>query len=115
MAEIVSPGRTAEPITEGSEPDEFWVSLGGIGTPMKMADEPRRPVLDPRLFHCKLSVATGKFRAYEIFNFEQDVRTNYLHKCNVCSYISTAHLGPTLKSSSHFICLGHGRRRRDDS
>ena len=83
MAEIVSPGRTAEPITEGSEPDEFWVSLGGIGTPMKMADEPRRPVLDPRLFHCKLSVATGKFRAYEIFNFEQDVRTNYLHKCNV--------------------------------
>jgi len=72
IAEIVSPRRTAETITEGSEPDEFWTSLGGIGTPLKMADEPRRPVLNTRLFHCKLSVATGKFRAYEIFNFEQD-------------------------------------------
>ena len=72
VAETVSPGRTAEPITESSEPDEFWESLGGMGTPSKMADEPCRPVLNPRLFHCKLSVATGKFRAYEVFNFEQD-------------------------------------------
>ena len=78
MAKIISPRRTAEPITEGSEPGEFWASLGGIGTPLKMIDEPRRPALNPRLFHCKLSVATGKFRAYEIFNFEQDVRKNFL-------------------------------------
>ena len=30
-----------------------------------------QPILDPRLFHCKLS-PTGKFRAYEIYDFCQD-------------------------------------------
>ena len=120
MAEIVCPGKTAEPITESSEPDEFWESLGGVGTPLKMANEPRRPVLNPRLFHCKLSVVTGKFRAYEIFNFEQDVRTNYAHYIKMyCSLLGRGQsehgMCITHKSSSEIICLGHGRRRRDDS
>jgi len=72
MAEIVSPGRDVTTITEGSEPDDFWTSLGGKGSPSKLSNELQSPILEPRLFHCKLSEHTGKFRAYEIFNFEKD-------------------------------------------
>ena len=79
MAEVISPGRSVETLTEGSESDDFWASLGGKGSPSKMSDEPRMPILNPRLFHCKLSVVSGKFRAYEIFNFEQDVRKSNTH------------------------------------
>jgi len=72
MAEVVSPGRTLETISEGSESDDFWTSLGGKGSPSKMDNALHRPILNPRLFHCKLSVGTGRFRAFEIFNFEKD-------------------------------------------
>ena len=74
MAKIVSPNRSATPIKEGSEPDGFWAALGGKGPVSKHCDEAHRPILDPRLFHCKISEMTGKFRAFEIFNFKQDVR-----------------------------------------
>ena len=77
MAEVVSPNRKLESIAEGSETDDFWASLGGKGSPSKMANELHRPNLSPRLFHCKLSVTTGRFRAFEIFDFEKDVRQNY--------------------------------------
>ena len=100
MAEIVSPGRTVEQITEGSEPDNFWTSLGGIGTPSKMLEEPRRPILDPRLFHCKQSVVTGAFRAYEIFNFEQDVRKNLIELFND---FSIARINPHYSSTPTYF------------
>ena len=71
MVPIISPGRESMLIEEGSETEEFWKALGGKGKPSKASDELPQPILDPRLFHCKLS-PTGKFRAYEIYDFSQD-------------------------------------------
>ena len=76
MAAIISPGREAKPIAEGSEPDDFWKALGGKGTPSKASNELHRPVLDPRLFHCTLSPHTRKFRAYELFDFKKENLVN---------------------------------------
>ena len=80
MAEVVCPGKTFEAINEGSEPEEFWASLGGKGAVSKMSDALPKPILSPRLFHCKISLLSGKFRAYEIFNFDRDVRINQYHE-----------------------------------
>ena len=73
IASIVSPKRDVESIADGSEPDDFWEALGGKGDPTAWADEQQPPILEPRLFHCKISPVSEKFRAYQIFNFEQDV------------------------------------------
>ena len=76
MTAIISPGKEAKPIAEGSEPDDFWTALGGKGTPSKASDELHRPILEPRLFHCSISPQTGKFRAYEIFDFKKEDLVN---------------------------------------
>ena len=59
-------------ITEGSEPPEFWDSLGGKTeyASGKWLEEvtPSHP---PRLFQC--SNASGHFRVEEIFDFAQEV------------------------------------------
>ena len=78
MASIISPKRDAVTIADGSEPDDFWQELGGKGEPSVWADEGHPPILQPRLFHCKVSPASGKFRAYQIFNFEQDVSQSFM-------------------------------------
>ena len=87
MAEIISPSRGATSIKEGSESDDFWTALGGKGSPSKHSDEANKPVLEPRLFHCKTSERTGKYRAYEIFNFQQNVRGKDFSLCTVIQQI----------------------------
>ena len=64
-------------ITEGSEPAEFWDSLGGKTeyASGKWLEEvtPSHP---PRLFQC--SNASGHFRVEEIFDFAQEVQPELL-------------------------------------
>lgn len=67
----ISPDREVETIEEGSESDDFWAALGGQGDYPKTGSDPNKPLLEPRLFHCKQG-ANGKFRAFEIRNFELD-------------------------------------------
>ena len=71
MAPIISPKHESILIREGQETAEFWEALGGKGTPSRASDDCPQPILDPRLFHCKLS-PTGTFRAYEVYDFTQD-------------------------------------------
>lgn len=66
---MVSPDREAETIQEGSEPEDFWSSLGGQGEYSTEIDLDK-PILMPRLFHVRM-MPSGKFRAVEINNFEQ--------------------------------------------
>ena len=62
-------GRTVTVIDEGSEPEEFWTTLGGKTDYLEMPpgeDQPR----DPRLFWA--STETGCFRVEEIDDYAQD-------------------------------------------
>ena len=57
MVKVIAPGREAIVLKEGAEDDEFWAALGGKG-PVNKEDDGvtaamNRPVLEPRLFHCK--------------------------------------------------------------
>jgi gelsolin len=70
ISSLVSPDRSAEKIAEGSEPEEFWSSIGGKGDYSKEIDLDK-PILEPRLFHCK-TMPSGKVRMIEINSFEQD-------------------------------------------
>ena len=58
MAAVVSPDRSAEKISEGSEPDEFWEAIGGKGDYSKEVDL-NRPILEPRLFHCREEIQSS--------------------------------------------------------
>ncbi len=58
-------------IEEGSEPDDFWSALGGQDDYCTEIDLDK-PILEPRLFHCRK--VADSFRAVEINNFEQEVR-----------------------------------------
>ena len=69
MAAVVSPDRAAEKIAEGGEPDEFWSAIRGKGEYSKEVNLDR-PILEPRLFHCR-EMPSGKMRAVEINTFEQ--------------------------------------------
>lgn len=57
-------------IDENVEPDEFWQALNGKGDYDKDVDQPGAPLLEPRLFHCKL-LSNGKVKWEEIADFEQ--------------------------------------------
>ena len=70
VSAVVSPGRDAEKIAEGSEPSEFWEAIGGQGDYSKGIDMDK-PLLEPRLFHCSF-LPSGSYRWIEINNFEQD-------------------------------------------
>ena len=70
VAEI-SPDRDPQSIAEGSEPDEFWDALGGKSGYARVAKDLNKPILEPRLFRCKTSEASGKLRAFEVVNFDQ--------------------------------------------
>ena len=72
IIESISPGRDAENINEGSEPDEFWEALGGKSDYSQVAVNLDKPILEPRLFHCK-EMSNGTLRALEINLFEKDV------------------------------------------
>jgi len=71
IIKIVSPGRDPEIVSEGSEPDDFWEALGGQGDYSKVAVDFDKPILDPRLFHCK-EMSNGSLRAIEINNFDKN-------------------------------------------
>ena len=106
MASIVSPKRDVESIADGNEPDDFWEALGGKGDPTAWADEQQPPILEPRLFHCKISAVSGKFRAYQIFNFEQDVSdfVLFLHGMHISHFYHFLCISKLIG----FLCLGYG-------
>ncbi|XP_067617390.1 gelsolin isoform X2 [Eurosta solidaginis] len=64
-----------EVIEEGAEPDAFWDALHGEGIYDRSMSDVTKPLLEPRLFHCRLH---GKrFQVEEITHFEQaDLDTN---------------------------------------
>jgi len=70
IIELISPNRDLEVITEGSEPDDFWDALGGKGDYSRAAVNFDKPILEPRLFHCK-EMSNGTLRALEINHFEK--------------------------------------------
>ena len=72
IIELISPNRDLEVITEGSEPDDFWDALGGKGDYSRAAVNFDKPILEPRLFHCK-EMTNGSLRALEINHFEKGV------------------------------------------
>lgn len=71
LSKSVSPGREPVKVTEGSEPAEFWDSLGGKTeyASGKWLEEVV-PTVPPRLFQC--SNASGRFNVEEIFDFSQE-------------------------------------------
>ena len=75
VTETICPGREVDVIAEGSEPDEFWDALGGKGEYSQVAVDFDKPILEPRLFHCK-EMSNGTLRALEINHFEQPVSLN---------------------------------------
>ena len=72
IVKVLSPNNEAKTIVEGSEPSEFWSALGGKGDYDKELDQPGSPILEPRLFHCRVK-PNGKIRVDEVGKFEQDV------------------------------------------
>jgi hypothetical protein len=62
-------GRTVTIVEEGSEPEDFWSTLGGKTEYLEMPDSEDIP-REPRLFWA--STATGCFRVDEVDDFEQD-------------------------------------------
>lgn len=62
----------AEPnvIAEGAEPEAFWEALGGKSDYDREIDLPGAPVLEPRLFHCRI-LRNGKIRLEEVHDFDQ--------------------------------------------
>ena len=110
MASIVSPKRDVESIADGSEPDDFWEALGGKGDPTAWADEQQPPILEPRLFHCKISPVSGKFRAYQIFNFEQDVSHFFFYiEYMYHTFFSIVFIKfLCISKLISFLCLGYG-------
>lgn len=67
----ISPNIDAQIIHETAEPAEFWAALGGIGEYDREIDSPGAPILEPRLFHCKL-LSNGKLRVEEIDDYKQE-------------------------------------------
>lgn len=70
VVNAILPEGHAQVIDEGSEPDHFWDLLHGKTDYDTELDPPGAPVLEPRLFHCKL-LTNGKLRVEEIGDFEQ--------------------------------------------
>lgn len=70
---LVSPGREAIEVQEGSEPDQFWKLLGGKGDYNKEEYSADTPSLQARLFHCSINPPSTKLNVEEIHNFTQEV------------------------------------------
>lgn len=67
----IAPNIDAQIIEEKHEPAEFWRALNGKAAYDTELDAPGAPILEPRLFHCKL-LSNGKLKVEEIDNFTQD-------------------------------------------
>ncbi|XP_055384531.1 gelsolin isoform X2 [Condylostylus longicornis] len=64
------PGKEMEVIEEGAEPDDFWEPLNGEGVYDRTVGNPGAPLLEPRLFHCRIS-RNGRIMVEEVSDFEQ--------------------------------------------
>lgn len=71
VVDAVAAGTTAQIVAEGEEPSAFWTALNGKAKYDTELNAPGAPILDPRLFHCKL-LASGRVRIEQIDNFDQD-------------------------------------------
>uniref|UniRef100_A0A1A9WIF6 Gelsolin-like domain-containing protein n=1 Tax=Glossina brevipalpis TaxID=37001 RepID=A0A1A9WIF6_9MUSC len=65
----VWPSFTFNTVEEGAEPDEFWELMNGEGIYDRSLNEKSAPILEPRLFHCRL--INNKIKVEEIMHFEQ--------------------------------------------
>ncbi|XP_037946730.1 gelsolin-like isoform X1 [Teleopsis dalmanni] len=65
------PDAELDVIDEGAEPDDFWDDLNGEGIYDRSIDEGGAPLLEPRLFHCRL-VHGDRIKVEEVGNFEQE-------------------------------------------
>ncbi|XP_061390689.1 gelsolin [Musca vetustissima] len=63
------PDAEAEVIEEGAEPEEFWEDLNGEGVYDRSLSEKVAPILEPRLFHCRL--VRNHIKVEEVNHFEQ--------------------------------------------
>ncbi|EDW16986.1 gelsolin isoform X1 [Drosophila mojavensis] len=60
-----------ELIEEGAEPDDFWEDLNGEGQYDRSLDDQTPPLLEPRLFHCRLTRA-GRTKVEEVADYQQE-------------------------------------------
>ncbi|XP_068156937.1 gelsolin isoform X1 [Drosophila tropicalis] len=60
-----------EVIDEGAEPDEFWDELNGEGQYNRSLVDDSAPLLEPRLFHCRLTRA-GRVKVEEVAQYDQE-------------------------------------------
>lgn len=70
VVDAIGAGINAQIIAEGAEPSAFWTALKGKTDYDTELNAPGAPILDPRLFHCKL-LASGRIRTEQIENFDQ--------------------------------------------
>ncbi|XP_026475030.1 gelsolin isoform X2 [Ctenocephalides felis] len=63
-------GGVIEVIEEGSETQEFWELLGGKSSYNTEIDPPGAPIIDPRLFHCRI-LSNGRLRVEEVDDYDQ--------------------------------------------
>ncbi|XP_016992685.2 gelsolin isoform X1 [Drosophila takahashii] len=60
-----------EQVEEGAEPEEFWDELNGEGQYDRSLGDLGAPLLESRLFHCRVSSA-GLVRVEEVAKYEQE-------------------------------------------
>lgn len=63
------PDANAEIVEEGAEPDDFWEDLNGEGIYDRSTAEKGAPILEPRLFHCRLF--DNRIKVEQVNHFEQ--------------------------------------------
>lgn len=63
------PDAEAEIVEEGAEPDDFWEYLNGEGIYDHSISEKGAPILEPRLFHCRL--LGNRIKVEQVNHFEQ--------------------------------------------
>lgn len=72
MDKLVSPGREAIVVKEGSEPGQFWKLLGGKGEYNKEEYVEETPSLQAKLFHCSITPPSTRLDIEEIHHFTQE-------------------------------------------
>ncbi|XP_030371447.1 gelsolin [Scaptodrosophila lebanonensis] len=65
------PDSELEVVEEGAEPDAFWDELNGEGQYNRSLTDESAPLLEPRLFHCRLT-RTGRAKVEEVSQYEQE-------------------------------------------
>ncbi|XP_017848746.1 gelsolin isoform X2 [Drosophila busckii] len=65
------PDAQMEIVEEGAEPQEFWDEINGEGQYDRSLEEGHAPLLEARLFHCRLT-SIGRAKVEEVAQFEQE-------------------------------------------